>query len=349
MALTQSTTRHGSSSKFNHVSNQFSKAPYLRKDNMERSQRIVRKNEDEVDELMSSDDGKRSSKPGSRTATATSTTVPEERPKTPPSIPTPPWLASPLPKLSASEREYTSIRSTSDAPDDNSAATPVSFARYTSSAQDMLATQREYDSATVLGMADAPPSRFRSMSPPEMEPDREMDDEKNGTPETPNPGTAMQTLGPLTCTTLSPHDAMTLRCQLGHDPHRLNVLGNILKSMTDLMMPNHDMVWNLLVVTEGGYNCPFPQCARHRDGWSRADRTRAHIYADHLLIRYKCDKCNSYFKREQDFNIHVASHDKQPAFECTLCSKSFPKKFNLNRHLRQIHDQKPVTKVRQSG
>ena len=75
-------------------------------------------------------------------------------------------------------------------------------------------------------------------------------------------------------------------------------------------------------------------------------------------------RSNSYFKREQDFNIHVASHDKQPAFECVLwyvwctsdrlflprfSSKSFPKKFNLNRHLRQIHDQKPVTKVRQSG
>jgi len=127
------------------------------------------------------------------------------------------------------------------------------------------------------------------MSPPEMEVN-DKDDQTNDTPETPNPGTAMQTLGPLTCTTLSPQDAMTLRCQLGHDPHRLNVLGNILKSMTDLMMPNHDMVWNLLVVTEGGYNCPFPQCSRHRDGWSRADRTRAHIYADHLLIRYKCDK-----------------------------------------------------------
>jgi len=249
---------------------------------------------------MSSDDGKRNNQLGSHTATSIIAAVKEERPKTPPTIPTPPWLASPLPKLSASEREYTSIRSTSDAPDDSAAPPPGPFTRYTSSAQDMLSMQRGYDSATVLGMADPPQTRFRSMSPPEMEPDKEMDEEHNETPETPNPGTAMQVLGPLTCTTLSAHDAMTLRCQLQHDPHRLNVLGNILKSMTDLMMPNHDMVWNLLVVTEGGYNCPFPHCPRHRDGWSRADRTRAHIYADHLLIRYKCDKwyvraftCNS--------------------------------------------------------
>jgi hypothetical protein len=35
--------------------------------------------------------------------------------------------------------------------------------------------------------------------------------------------------------------------------------------------------------------------------------------------------------------------------ETISSAKSFPKKFNLNRHLRQIHDQKPATKIRQSG
>jgi hypothetical protein len=260
-------------------------------DNTERKHRVLKKNDDEIDELMSSDDGTKNKTLVSPIGTQAQVAVKAETPSTPPSIPTPPWLASPLPKLSASEREYTSIRSTSDAPDDTTAYPPGPFARYTSSAQDMLTMQqRGYDSATVLGMADPPKPRFRSASPPEMDLD-EGDDQTNDTPETPNPGTAMQTLGPLTCTTLSTQDAFALRQQLEHDSHRLHVLGNILKSMTtDLRMPNHDMVWNLLVVTEGGYNCPFPQCSRHRDGWSRADRTRAHIYADHLLIRYKCDK-----------------------------------------------------------
>jgi hypothetical protein len=308
MALTQSTSRQASSSKFSQIPGQFSTPSYLRKsealidltnpsdrvsnsqsDKMERNQRFLKEDDDEIDELMSSDDGSKNKPLVPPIEKQGPVVVKEETPSTPPSIPTPPWLASPLPKLSASEREYTSIRSTSDAPDDNTTHPPGPFARYTSSAQDMLTMQRGYDSATVLGMAEPSKPRFRSMSPPEMDLD-EGDDQTNDTPETPNPGTAMQTLGPLTCTTLSAHDAMNLRCQLGHDPHRLNVLGNILKSMTDLMMPNHDMVWNLLVVTEGGYNCPFPHCSRHRDGWSRADRTRAHIYADHLLIRYKCDK-----------------------------------------------------------
>ncbi|KAG8822478.1 hypothetical protein FRC19_005881 [Serendipita sp. 401] len=270
-----------------------------------------------------------------------------------PTVPTPPWLLSPLPSFSDSEQDKSAIPSAQNVseaplptivpaslPSPRRGMKPASFVPEPMMSDPKVilrgVTEADFDTDSP-----APESGCaRSVSPPdEPEPDRlQATGLFHGT---------MQPLGPLTCTTLTSHDALMLRCQLHHDPHRLQVLGNVLRSMQELKMPNHDVVWNLLVVTEGGYNCPFPQCPRHEEGWTRADRTRAHIYADHLLIRYKCSQCNSYFKREQDFNIHVASHDKQPAFECTVCNKSFPKKFNLNRHLRQIHDQRPVIKIRQ--
>ncbi|CAG7846404.1 SubName: Full=Uncharacterized protein {ECO:0000313/EMBL:CCA70576.1} [Serendipita indica DSM 11827] len=273
----------------------------------------------------------------------------------PPTIPTPPWLHSPLPSQSGSEHDNSIITTPHPAPEPAPpSATPVTpagikntimradpqFAKTSDPGLLLRGVGPDDFDGTPPPRAEAFQSRARSMSPPEEDLEvLQAAGVVNGT---------MVPLGPLTCTTLSLHDAMMLRMQLQHDTHRLNVLGEVLKSMQELKMPHHDMVWNLLLVTEGGYNCPFPQCSRHQEGWTRADRTRAHIYADHLLIRYKCDKCNSYFKREQDFNIHVASHDKQPAFECPVCNKSFPKKFNLNRHLRQIHDYKPTTKTQSS-
>lgn len=270
------------------------------------------------------------------------------QPSTPPlpSVPTPPWLTTSLPPQTNSEKDVEQQSSLPSPPNairlppiraslpQIDLPLPSSSTLYLSS-QSFVAPPR----GTLISAPPFQPTRFRSASPPEL-PNEDI--RQDLVPSSSNNN--LQHLGPLTCTTLTQADALLLREQLKHDVNRLAVLGHILKSMQELKMPNHDTVWNLLIVTEGGYNCPFPDCPRHKDGWTRADRTRAHIYADHLMIRYKCDKCNSYFKREQDFNIHVASHDKQPAFECSLCSKTFPKKFNLNRHLRQIHDQRPPIK-----
>lgn len=227
--------------------------------------------------------------------------------RTPPSIPTPPWLSSPLPSQSGSDHGHSTAVSADSTP---STTRTGSYSKYYRSRMAEKSQTTHTNAIPPLppppppamvddgpeattgvtgdGVATSPRSipRVRSMSPPELEKEVPQEARSHARPGS----STLQALGPLTCTTLSVHDALMLRCQLYHDPNRLNVLINILKSMADLMMPNHDMVWNLLVVTEGGYNCPFPSCARHRDGWTRADRTRAHIYADHLMIRYKCDR-----------------------------------------------------------
>ena len=215
----------------------------------------------------------------------------------PPTIPTPPWLHSPLPSQSGSEHDNSVVSTAQPVPDPTpSPTTPIAppgiettimradaqFAQTSEPGLLLRGVGPDDFDGTPPPQSEAFQPRARSMSPPEEDLEvLQAAGVVNGT---------MQALGPLTCTTLSLHDAMMLRMQLQHDTHRLNVLGEVLKSMQELKMPHHDMVWNLLLVTEGGYNCPFPQCSRHQEGWTRADRTRAHIYADHLLIRYKCDK-----------------------------------------------------------
>jgi hypothetical protein len=261
----------------------------------------------------------------------------EWQPSTPPlpSVPTPPWLSTSLPPQTSSREEGEQQSSVPSPP--NGIRLPPIRASLPQidlplpSSSSLYLPSQSFAAPPRGALISAPPfqpTRFRSASPPEM-PNEDIRQDLVSS----NNHSNLQHLGPLTCTTLTQADAMLLREQLKHDINRLAVLGHILKSMQELKMPNHDTVWNLLIVTEGGYNCPFPDCPRHKDGWTRADRTRAHIYADHLMIRYKCDKwcvltrvfappltmsSNSYFKREQDFNIHVASHDKQPAFECSL-------------------------------
>jgi hypothetical protein len=262
---------------------------------MDPAAQAIKQEEEEVDELVSSDagDGKNVLVPnGNHSGASPKVTQSPTKggSRTPPSIPTPPWLTSPLPSLAGPDRDYSTpltVRTTPTPSMIRAGAPNITVSKYYRArvAAQPTSIFAKTTPAVETSPLASPSSRVRSMSPPEMDREQITDD-----PLLRGNSSTLQTLGPLTCTTLSVHDALMLRCQLHHDPNRLNVLINILKSMAELMMPNHDMVWNLLVVTEGGYNCPFPACARHRDGWTRADRTRAHIYADHLMIRYKCDK-----------------------------------------------------------
>ena len=56
--------------------------------------------------------------------------------------------------------------------------------------------------------------------------------------------------------------------------------------------------------------------------------------------KFKCDKCNAYFRRKSSLNSHISSIHEGKYLECDWCSAKFPTKRNLDRHIQTVHDGK---------
>lgn len=84
--------------------------------------------------------------------------------------------------------------------------------------------------------------------------------------------------------------------------------------------------------------------------FTRPTSLRVHRETIHEKIRkYKCKLCSVAFKQLGHLNDHVAlkhSKNRKSQFKCTLCARSFLKRYMLNRHQRGGHkvDPKQPTK-----
>jgi uncharacterized Zn-finger protein len=54
---------------------------------------------------------------------------------------------------------------------------------------------------------------------------------------------------------------------------------------------------------------------------------------------FKYEQCPSTFTRKENLVVHQKMHDVHDSvrFPCPECTKSFGKKSNLNRHIKNVH------------
>ena len=50
------------------------------------------------------------------------------------------------------------------------------------------------------------------------------------------------------------------------------------------------------------------------------------------FLPYKCLKCETYFDRKSDYNIHETTHQLKRNFSCTVCPKTFKHLQSLTKH-----------------
>eukprot|EP00190_Bangiopsis_sp_CCMP1999_P007501 CAMPEP_0198725264 /NCGR_PEP_ID=MMETSP1475-20131203/2608_1 /TAXON_ID= ORGANISM="Unidentified sp., Strain CCMP1999" /NCGR_SAMPLE_ID=MMETSP1475 /ASSEMBLY_ACC=CAM_ASM_001111 /LENGTH=424 /DNA_ID=CAMNT_0044487007 /DNA_START=503 /DNA_END=1777 /DNA_ORIENTATION=+ len=56
--------------------------------------------------------------------------------------------------------------------------------------------------------------------------------------------------------------------------------------------------------------------------------------------RFNCTMCSASFRRKYDINRHIACvHEKSRDYVCEICSRSFMQKGHLNEHMRAAHDE----------
>eukprot|EP01084_Bolivina_argentea_P305727 528172_1 len=53
---------------------------------------------------------------------------------------------------------------------------------------------------------------------------------------------------------------------------------------------------------------------------------------------FKCDKCTKAFKRRETLRKHQKTHSNIRPFKCKQCDKAFKQKWDLNIHIRRIHN-----------
>ena len=52
------------------------------------------------------------------------------------------------------------------------------------------------------------------------------------------------------------------------------------------------------------------------------------------MEKFKCDICQAYFGQKFNLNRHVGTvHEEKKQFECKVCNSKFTQKANLNRHV----------------
>lgn len=57
-----------------------------------------------------------------------------------------------------------------------------------------------------------------------------------------------------------------------------------------------------------------------------------------ILKVLKCEHCDKAFKRKIDRKIHLRTHTGERPYQCTICSKGYASKFNLDNHINRDHD-----------
>ena len=66
----------------------------------------------------------------------------------------------------------------------------------------------------------------------------------------------------------------------------------------------------------------------------------AHDYMDRIeeTQRYQCKFCDRSFHEKQKWTEHHRSHTGERPFKCTQCSKAYPMRYLLLKHIRREHD-----------
>ncbi|KAM3134547.1 hypothetical protein pb186bvf_013361 [Paramecium bursaria] len=95
---------------------------------------------------------------------------------------------------------------------------------------------------------------------------------------------------------------------------------------------------------EQEYNC---ECGAH---FRKKSKLQRHYNETHLnLKQFVCEICNKAFKRSQHLKRHQLSHTQERPYKCEIlnCPQSFNCKHHLKRHIKLIHEQKPIFECQQ--
>ncbi|CCA69030.1 hypothetical protein PIIN_02889 [Serendipita indica DSM 11827] len=138
-----------------------------------------------------------------------------------------------------------------------------------------------------------------------------------------------------------------LLLSVAHDTHLFGAVSNVIEAIGRHYWPDKKMLRELMPPNHRGkYCCAFPDCQWHEKGWKRADRGESHLLKEHFrLIQYSCphDGCDRVYKWPHDLATHRrkahpdCGDSPAPKFVCPECEQEFPKRFNLNRHVRNVH------------
>lgn len=57
----------------------------------------------------------------------------------------------------------------------------------------------------------------------------------------------------------------------------------------------------------------------------------------HAKFRYQCSLCSRWFEKRYQLNVHHKTHNGGKLFTCSLCARRYTTQINLDRHIRVIH------------
>ena len=84
------------------------------------------------------------------------------------------------------------------------------------------------------------------------------------------------------------------------------------------------------------HECSF--CDTKFKSWHKMDRHIKEVHTRETQVR--CPQCDKVFSREEHMRSHMRNvHlDKTEKFQCDICQASFDYKYNLKRHVKQVHE-----------